>query len=124
LKTCRSNFEYAVWKTLQNHLSPNETLEYEKTKLKYTSEHEYLVDFTITRKDGSVFYIESKGYFDSADRAKHLAIRKAHPGLDIRFVFMTNNLIHPKSKTRYTDWATTHGFKSALKEIPPDWLES
>jgi hypothetical protein len=39
--------------------------------------------------------IETKGRFTAADRRKHLAIKKQHPKLDIRFVF-TNS----KSKLR------------------------
>jgi hypothetical protein len=31
--------------------------------------------------------IETKGQFTASDRRKHLAIKKQHPKLDIRFVF-------------------------------------
>jgi hypothetical protein len=52
-----------------------------------------------------------------------LAVKESHPDKDIRFVFQANNKIHPKSVTRYSDWAEKHGFKYAIGEAPKDWFE-
>jgi len=52
-----------------------------------------------------------------------LAVKDAHPHLDIRFVFQRNNTISKNSKTTYGDWADKHGFKwCVFPNIPPDWL--
>jgi hypothetical protein len=46
--------------------------------------------------------IETKGMFTAADRKKHLAIKKQHPQLDIRFVFENSNRkLRKGAKTRY-----------------------
>lgn len=66
--------------------------------------------------------VEIKGYFKPADRGKHLRIKKQHPELDIRFVFMNPNVkLSKKSKTRYRDWCDKHGFQWADKTIPTKW---
>ena len=44
----------------------------------------YTPDFVLS--NGII--IETKGQFIAADRRKHLAIKKQHPKLDIRFVFI------------------------------------
>ncbi len=95
---------------------------YEKVKIKYYIEYEYRLDFLVE----SVIMVETKGYFDAADRRKHLAIKKCHPELDIRFLFMNNGRIHKLSETRYSDWCIRHGFKyhvSPKGELPEEWLK-
>jgi len=68
--------------------------------------------------------IELKGYFDAADRTKHLLIKQEHPELDIRFVFQrSKNRLSPKSKMTYADWCIKRGFLYADKTIPTSWLE-
>ena len=82
--------------------------------LKPAKVHKYKPDFQI----GDV-YIEVKGRFDSADRAKHLMIRNHYGppedgGLDIRFLFSNpNTRISKKSKTTYAMWCVKHGFRYA-----------
>lgn len=66
--------------------------------------------------------IETKGKLDRATRKKMIAVRKAHPDEDIRFLFQRNNKIDKRSTTRYMDWAAQHGFKAALRQIPDEWL--
>ena len=69
-------------------------------------------------------YIELKGYFDAADRKKHLLIKQQHPDLDIRFVFMKpKNKLNKNSATTYGDWCDQHGFKWAGGTIPLSWVK-
>ena len=67
---------------------------------------EYFPDFRLPNG----ILVEAKGFFDSEDRTKMLRVKMANPEKDIRFIFMANNKINPKSKTRYSDWCTKHGF--------------
>ena len=68
--------------------------------------------------------IETKGRFVTADRQKHLYIRKQHPELDIRFVFSrSSSKISKTSKTTYAKWCTTKGFLFADAAIPQRWLD-
>jgi hypothetical protein len=67
--------------------------------------------------------IETKGYFTAADRAKHLAIKKQMPKIEIRFVFMNaKNKLNKNSSTTYADWCDRHGFKWAEGSVPDSWL--
>jgi len=68
--------------------------------------------------------IELKGYFDAADRTKHLLIKQDYPALDIRFVFQrSKNKLSLKSKMTYADWCVKRGFLYADKTIQTSWLE-
>lgn len=95
---------------------------YESERLKYTKECTYTPDFVIDFGTHKI-YIEVKGRFLSSDRSKHLRIKKEHPEKDIRFVFMRDNYLSKKSKTKYSEWATNNGFKWAIGEIPKEWLK-
>lgn len=67
--------------------------------------------------------VEAKGYFKSADRTKHVLVKKQNPELDIRFVFQNpNNRLSKTSKTTYGQWATKNGFKYAATQIPEEWI--
>ena len=94
---------------------------YEEIKVHYTVERKYIVDFSV----GEI-YIESKGYFSSADRGKHLKIKKQHPEVDIRFLFQRDNKLGKKSKTTYSDWCKRHGFEYHVCSegtVPQKWLK-
>ena len=79
---------------------------------------EYIPDFILP--NGII--VEAKGWFDSTDRTKMLRVKRANPEKDIRFIFMANNKINPKSKTRYTDWCLKHGFVCHVgRSIPEEW---
>lgn len=96
---------------------------YEDTKLPYVVYKNYIPDFTL-ESPKKLIYIEAKGNFPSTDRAKMVAVKEAHPDLDIRFVFQRDNPIRKGSKTTYSVWATKHGFKSHIgEELPKEWLE-
>ena len=78
----------------------------------------YTPDFFI----GDVI-IEAKGKFTAVERKKMLAMKLEHPTLDLRLLFMRDNKLHPRSTTRYTDWAKANGYKCAVGEIPQEWIE-
>lgn len=93
---------------------------YEPIKLDYTLECSYVPDWVLP---GGVI-LEAKGKLDSITRRKMLAVKKAHPNLDIRFIFMrAKNRISKKSKTTYGEWATKNGFKFADGEVPKGWIK-
>jgi Phage endonuclease I len=90
--------------------------------IRYTKpqrESRYTPDFVLP--NGII--VETKGRFITADRQKHLLIKKQHPEKDIRFVFSNSRArISKQSKTTYADWCLKYGFKFADKSIPPGWL--
>jgi len=96
--------------------------EYEKNEIPYTipaSTHTYKPDFKLPNG----IYIESKGWFLSNDRKKHLLIKEQHPEIDLRFILQSpNGKIYKGSKTTYAQWCEKYGFKWAKKEIPEEWL--
>jgi len=68
--------------------------------------------------------IEVKGRFTSDDRRKHLAIKKQHPTLDIRFVFESSKRKLSKgAKSTYASWCERHKFMYADRVIPEEWLK-
>lgn len=95
---------------------------YECYYLRYTipeSVHTYTPDFILP--NGII--IEAKGLFETADRKKHLLIKKQYPHLDIRFVFQNpKNTIYKGSKTTYADWCKKYGYQYATKLIPASWF--
>ena len=92
---------------------------YENASFSYVIEHNYTPDFQV----GDI-YLETKGYFKPADRRKMIAVKKANPDLDIRFVFQApHNKINKRSKTTYAKWAEKNGFKwCPYYAIPREWL--
>lgn len=99
-------------------------VEYEQYKIKYTQPVKYRTytpDFILP--NGIV--IETKGRFLTADRQKHLMIKKEYPFLDLRFVFSNpRQKISKTSKTSYADWCDHKGFLWANATIPKTWIES
>ena len=80
----------------------------------------YTPDFVLS--NGII--IETKGMFTAADRRKHLAIKKQHPKLDIRFVFENSNAkIRKGSKTSYAMWCVRHKFRYYDRIIPECWIK-
>ena len=105
---------------------------YEETKISYVKPErtsKYTPDFIITsRPDGTPrskhLVIETKGRFLTADRQKHLLVKRQHPDIDIRFVFNNPNAkISKSSKTTYASWCEKHGFLYARNSVPRAWLE-
>jgi len=114
----RSGFEERIASSLEARGSP---FAYEPGTVKYLI-HRYTrfrPDFVLP--NGIV--IEAKGWFQSADRTKHLRLREEHPQIDLRFVFQNSRqLLSKASKTSYGLWADKYGFKYAHKDIPDEWL--
>ena len=94
--------------------------EYEPEKLSYTIEHNYTPDFVLP----NYIYLETKGYWDPADRRKVLAVKRDNPDVDLRMVFQAPfNTISKKSKTTYAQWCEKHDIPwTAFHNIPLDWL--
>lgn len=112
----RSGFE----RTIATFLERNKIkYQYEPVKLAYVLERTYCPDFLLPNG----VFIEAKGKLDQETRSKMLAVKKAHPDLDIRFVFMKGeNKLSKGSKMTYMQWAEKNGFPAADGEIPLDWL--
>lgn len=96
--------------------------EYEKSKIEWEDLHyrTYTPDFLLPNG----IYIETKGVFTVDDRQKHIAIKKQHPNLDIRFVFTSSKKkLRKGAKSSYADWCDKHGFLYADKSIPQEWID-
>tara|TARA_R100001463_G_scaffold307_1_gene1279 strand:- start:149 stop:571 length:423 start_codon:yes stop_codon:yes gene_type:complete len=94
--------------------------EYESEKLAYTISHNYTPDFVLPNH----VYLEAKGYWDSADRRKVLAVKRDNPDIDLRMVFQSPyNTISKKSKTTYAQWCERHKIPwTTWQKIPLEWL--
>jgi hypothetical protein len=66
--------------------------------------------------------IETKGRFTAADRRKMVAVKRDHPDVEIKMLFMKDNKIHKNSKTHYSDWCMENDYDFAVKEIPRSWI--
>ena len=113
----KSKFEEWIWSVATKYKHP---LEYETLRLSYRLEKTYIPDFLM--KNGII--IEAKGLFTAEMRRKMLAVKRAHPHLDIRFVFQNaNNKLNKKAKMRYWEWAEQHKFPWSEGSIPPSWFK-
>ncbi len=115
----RSGFEHKV----SDQLKENKIkFGYETTVIDYIrpqTNHTYTIDFTLPNG----ILVETKGRWVIEDRKKHLLIKKQHPELDIRIVFMSGNTkIRKGSKTTYGMFCDKHDIKWAEKEIPISWF--
>ncbi len=116
-KTFRSKLEENVAKLLDQL---GASYEYETHKVAYTIMHHYNPDFILPNG----IMLEAKGYWDSEDRRKILAVVRDNPDIDLRMVFQAPfNKISKKSKTTYAQWCEKHDIKwAAVHAIPIDWL--
>lgn len=120
----KSQYEFDVYKSITGLVGKG-TVEYEVDKLSYTTSHDYIPDLTINLDGDRRFYIECKGYFPYSERAKMIAVKEAHPELDIRILFYrdTPSSLGKGSKMKPTEWATKYGFPSSVKEVPLEWFQ-
>lgn len=85
--------------------------DYETIKLKYTlppQNKKYIPDFPVTPN----LFIETKGIWDAADRAKMLLIIETYPKHKFIMYFMNaHNKIHKKSPTTYAAFCDKHGIE-------------
>lgn len=95
---------------------------YETDKISYVvpaRSAKYTPDFKLGN-----FYVETKGFWSTSDRHRHLLIKDQHPDLDIRFVFSNQNAkLYKGSPTSYAMYCEKHGFIYSHKWIPENWLE-
>jgi len=111
----RSGFEKKVWGAL---MEEGILAEYEPVSLNYQINAKYIPD---VRLPNGIF-VEIKGKLDGPSRRKMLAVKKANPSADIRFVFMrANNFLRKGAKMRYWQWAESHGFEWSEGTIPKEW---
>ena len=95
---------------------------YEKIKIEWEdlAYRTYTPDFIL---DNGII-IETKGRFIALDRRKHLAIKRQHPELDIRFIFTNSrNKLRKVATSSYAEWCIKHGFRYFDRIIPEDWLK-
>jgi hypothetical protein len=112
----KSGFE----RTFSNNLSSRGIkYKYEGVKVHYQIECDYNPDFYFPGFD---FYVETKGKLIYEDRRKHLAVKRQHPELDIRFCFMEAHKKMPGTKSTHAQWADRNGFLWCDKEIPEEWF--
>ena len=118
----RSGLEEAIAEQLRSHKIE---ILYETDRINYVVPSrvaKYTPDFKLPKADG-FWYLESKGIWAVADRAKHLLIRDQQPDIDIRFVFSNSRAkLYKGSKTTYADYCEKHGFRWSHKVIPDDWI--
>ena len=116
-RTFRSKLEESVAALLDQM---GASYEYETHRVPYTIMHHYNPDFILPNG----IMLEAKGYWDSEDRRKILAVVRDNPDIDLRMVFQAPfNKISKKSKTTYAQWCEKHDIKwAAVHAIPIDWL--
>lgn len=108
----RNKFEARIEDQLQK---AKINFEYETERLPYVIHGNYNPDFIVSTPKGKI-YLETKGYFRPEHKRKMVAVKKAHPELDIRLIFYSAN-------STYVRWALKHGFPFAFREVPQDWLD-
>ena len=96
---------------------------YECHTIRYGLGKTYHPDFVLP--NGII--IEAKGAFLPAARRKHLALKKEHPDLDIRFVFQDakgklGTAANKRLKGTNASWCRKYGFQYAEGKIPKAWL--
>jgi len=88
---------------------------YESKKIPYVLAGHYIPDFVIQTPTG-ILYVECKGYLRPEHKRKMAAVKRQHPGLDIRILWYSRN-------DKQIRWAEKIGFKHAVGTIPEEWLK-
>ena len=90
---------------LEKQFAETFKLPYEKDKIKYTIDHTYNPDWSVSDK----VFLETKGIFDFEDRRKTLAVKSQHPHITVALVFQNSKAkIYKGSKTTYAEWCDKH----------------
>lgn len=92
---------------------------FESASFPYILEHTYNPDFEMIDHG---FFIETKGRLDRYSKAKMIAVKKQHPDLDIRFVFMYPHKKIAGTKQTHAQWADRNGFLWAESTAPEEWF--
>lgn len=117
----RSKLEEQISASLQQQ---GHEISYERDRFDYYLKRFYTPDFIVKGKAFD-FYIEVKGYWDSADRNKFLAVIQKHPLLPIFIAFQRpNQTISKTSKTSYCQWAEKFGIAWCPTPIPDNFLNA
>jgi hypothetical protein len=95
------------------------SFEYEPMRIPYEIKSKYIPDFVLP--NGII--IEAKGRLLAKDARKHRAVKKKHPNLDIRFVFMSLATKVENSRFTHQEWANKYGFSYYEKIIPKAWID-
>ena len=115
----RSGLELAVSQSL-TELKINFIYEGIKIEWEDLAYRTYTPDFVL--HNGII--IETKGMFTASDRRKHLAIKKQHPELDIRFVFENSKRkLRKGAKSTYGQWCIKYNFLYYDRVIPEAWTK-
>ena len=115
----RSGLELSVSEALKEQ---NINFDYESIKIEWEdlAYRTYTPDFIL--HNGII--IETKGMFTAADRRKHLAGKKQHPKLDIRFVFENSKRkLRKGAKSTYAEWCMRYDFLYHDRIIPEEWIK-
>jgi hypothetical protein len=112
----RSGFERTLAAQMR---AENVSFEYETLKIPYTLEGVYNPDFIL--ENGII--IEAKGLLDRDSKRKMIAVKKQHPELDIRIVFMAADRKIPGGKQTHAQWADKAGYIWADGKIPEEWTK-
>ena len=118
-KGFRSGLEQIVAKQIKH---ARHKLRYETIKIKWVdfSIRSYTPDFVL---DNGII-IEAKGFWSTADRRKHVEIKKQHTDLDIRMVFENSKRkIRKGSQTTYGGWCEKKEILFCDRVIPKSWLK-
>lgn len=121
----RSDLEYNIDRAARKKIGKKKRteLKYEAIRIRYFIEKDYIPDWILEQPGHHPIIIEAKGYLRPADRTKMIAVKKANPSLDIRFIFPQDNKLTKKSKMRYSDWCNKNGFKYHIgTQIPDEWF--
>ena len=117
----RSKLEEQISASLQQQ---GHEISYERDRFDYYLKRFYTPDF-IVKGQAFEFYIEVKGYWDSAGRSKFLAVIQRHPNLPIFIAFQKpHQKISKTSKTSYCMWAERYGIAWCPTPIPDDFLHA
>lgn len=119
----KSKLEVEVWSQLTKKYGKKGSYSYETDRFPYTLRRNYVPDYTCVLPNGRVFYIEAKGYLRPEDRTKMIAVKQDNPNIDLRLLFSKDNKLNGKSNTRYSEWATKHGFPYAIGFVPREWFK-
>lgn len=125
--TYKSMLEVEVTKLLHKasgKVKPKFRFNYEPHPFEYVLEsRQYWPDFMIVRNDGSLVFIEVKGYLDRNSQKKMLAVKHCHPQSTFVFLFEKDKPIRKGAKMKYSGWCEKHGFDWAIGEVPERWLK-
>lgn len=108
----RNKFEKRIAQQLEKAKA---RFKYESCRIPYVIAGHYIPDFIIDTRTGKL-YIECKGYFRPEAKRKLLAVKRAHPEIDLRILFYASSKQNIK-------WAERNGFKYAFEKIPKEWLD-